>query len=744
MTLHPSASPSQASGRRNLLTHPFKRIRSLCRQWVLSERVEAENQQDEKAVAETESSYWELFENACDLVYTLDLGGHLTSVNRAGAAIIGYTRDELLGMSLTNILAPSSQEISKAMRDKKAAGTVWTMYEIQVLTKDKKRVLLEVNTRLILQHGQPVGVQGIARDVTARKQAEEALRRAHDQLEMRVAERTAALQEVNQQLHAEIAERKQREVELHQAKEKAEVANQAKSEFLATMSHEIRTPMNGVIGMTELLLDTPLNEEQREYASTVRKCSDDLLLIINDILDCTKIESGTFVLDLLDFDLRNTIDDVIELLSEQAYRKGLEITSLVHADVPSWVEGDSGRLRQILTNFIGNAVKFTAVGEIVVTVKCVELDEEQALLRFVITDTGIGIPPEAHSKLFKPFSQVDGSTTRKYGGTGLGLAICKQLAGMMGGDIGVESLPGQGSTFWFMARFPVRHAPHPVKPLASLDGLRLLCVTPNATTHTQFETLLATWALQLHCEATASAALDRLHMATREGRPYDLVILDHQIPRLDGIALAHAIKDESALSHVPMIVCTSPGQRGDSATAQQAGVAAYLTKPIRQSQLYECIGTILGRSPATDSAPLLTRHSLMEAQAQDRAKVLVVEDNVVNQKVVVKLLEKRGYRVDVVENGLAAVEATARTNYTCILMDCQMPEMDGYTATAAIREREAFAGGHTPIIAMTANAMEGDRERCLEAGMDDYLAKPVQGKSLQTTMQKWIHPSPNA
>lgn len=694
----------------------------------------------ERIVREREAHYWELFENASDLVYTLDLNQSIASINRAGERILGYTRDEAIGMSLSQILAPASLERSREMRTTKTAGTAWTMYDVEVITKDQRRVFLEVNTRFIHQDGKPIGVQGIARDVTARIQAEEALKRARDELEIRVAERTAALQRANELLYAEIAERKQTEVELRHAKDTAEVANRAKSEFLATMSHEIRTPMNGIIGMTELLLDTPLNDEQHEYAEAVRKCSADLMGIINDILDFSKIEAGKLDLEVIDFDLRTTVEDALELLAEQAYKKGLDLAALIYADVPHWVAGDPGRLRQVLINLIGNAVKFTETGEVVVTVKLVETRMTEAVLRFMITDTGIGIPRDAQGKLFHAFSQVDGSSSRKYGGTGLGLAISKRFAEMMGGEMGVESIPGQGSTFWFTACFPVRPTPNPAKPLASLRGLRALCVAANATTHTVLTSLLRSWEMQVDCEVTGPTALARLRRAATEAPPYDVVLLDHQGSGLDALAVAQAITTDPALAVVRIIVCTALGQRGHRSAAEQAGVAAYLSKPIRQSYLYDCIATVLGRTTAPTTMPLVTRHSLMEVQAQSRIKVLVVEDNVVNQKLCVRLLEHHGCRVDVAANGYEAVEATTRSTYDCIFMDCQMSQLDGFAATAAIRQREAMTAQHVPIIAMTANAMVGDRERCLAAGMDDYLAKPMQAQDIEAMLHRWASP----
>jgi PAS domain S-box-containing protein len=404
---------------------------------------------------QAEAHYWELFENASDLVYTIDMQGHVTSLNKAGERILGYTRDEIVGKELAKIVAPESLVRSRQMRDTKEAGTAWTTYEVELITKDHRRVPLEVSSRLIYRDEKPIGIQGIGRDVTERKQAEAALKQARDELEMRVAQRTAELQRINEQLHLEIAERRQAEAALLIAKDTAEVANRAKSEFLATITHELRTPMNGICGMTGLLLDTALDDEQREYAETVQKCSDDLLALINDILNFSQIETGKCALNIVDFELRIVVEDVLESLAKAAHEKGLAMAASIHSAVPHCVAGDPGRLLQVLLILVGNAVKFTETGEVVVSVTCLEANATETVVRFAITDTGIGIPAEAHGKLFQVFSQVDGSSTRKYGGTGLGLAIAKRLVTMMDGDIGVTSAPGQGSTFWFTVRFAV-------------------------------------------------------------------------------------------------------------------------------------------------------------------------------------------------------------------------------------------------------------------------------------------------
>ncbi|NOT22106.1 MAG: response regulator [Nitrospiraceae bacterium] len=546
--------------------------------------------------------------------------------------------------------------------------------------------------------------------------------------------------------------------QLDQALQEAQNAARVKTSFLATVSHELRTPMNGVIGMTGLLMDTNPSEEQQSYIDTIRQCGEALLNLINDILDYGKIESGKLDMECIDFNLRATVEDVLGQFAERAQTKGLEITGLVHAALPTGLRGDPGRLRQILTNFVGNAIKFTERGEVTVQAFLEKDLADAVVVRFEITDSGIGIPPEVQARLFQPFTQADSSTSRKYGGSGLGLAISKQLVEQMGGKVGIASQPGRGSTFWATAHFLKQTtSPLAIMPSAELTGRRVLIVDDNESNRIILHHLVTGWGMVDDQAEDAASAIALIERQARNGLSYDIAIVDMLMPGKDGLQLAKEMKLHPVGSLIRLVVLTSLIQRGHAELARQAGFLAYLTKPVRHDQLANCLRTVLGMPelmigdvaviPATVPAPqLITRHTLTEIKPA--ARILVAEDNLINQKLTVRMLEKLGYQSDIAENGQEALAALAKGSYAVILMDCQMPLVDGFEATRLIRQKEAAvqessAANHTgthhiPIIAVTANAMAGDRERCLAAGMDDYLTKPLRKEDLRTTLDRWI------
>ncbi len=664
-------------------------------------------------ISQSEGRLSAVINNARDSIFIIDLQGRYTLANPAMAELVGMEQAELIGKTDRDLLDAETFAHVQEMDAKVFNGAVVEEDSTRTL-QGIERSLHIIKVPLRDGRGRIVGLCGVARDVTERKQVITELAAANARLEEAVtrANRMAAA---------------------------AEKATRVKAEFVANMSHEIRTPMNGVIGMAGLLLDTRLDAEQRDFASSIRSSGEALLAIVNDILDFSKIEAGKMQLDTVEFELRTVLEETTEILAPRAQEKKIELACLVPPEIPESLCGDPGRIRQIITNLLGNAIKFTDKGEVILEARVVEETVQGIRVRLSVQDTGIGIPPDKQASIFESFTQADVGTTRKYGGTGLGLTISRQLAELMGGRIGLESEPGKGSTFWVelpLGRGEARSARrrHP----SSLHEMRVLIVDDNRTNRRILQGQLNAWAMRPEEAESGMQAIAALREAAAVGDPFRVVLLDLQMPEMDGEETAHDIKVDPLIRQTPLILLSSAGAAGPAAEMRAKGFAAWATKPLRQSQLLNALVSVFGWPAAEDNRASSRRPAPSKEKPLDGMRVLIAEDNTVNQKVALRILERMGCRADAVANGAEAVVAIEKIPYHAILMDCQMPEMDGYEATTEIRRREAGTGRHIPIIAMTANAMQGDREKCLEAGMDDYAPKPVRPEQLLETLLRWF------
>jgi PAS domain S-box-containing protein len=663
-------------------------------------------------ISESESRLSAIIRNAKDAIYIMDTGGRYRLVNPAMAELVGLDEEDILGKTDWDFLDPETAEHVRDIDERVFNGAVVEEDSARVL-QGTERSLHIIKVPIRDGAGRVTGLCGVARDITERKRTMTQLAAANSRLEEAVA-------------HA------------NEMTATAERAARVKAEFVANMSHEIRPPMNGVIGMTGLLLDTELNAEQKDFARSIRSSGEALLTLVNDILDFSKIEAGKMQLEMVEFNLRTLMEETTELLAPRAHEKRIELVCLVPLEMPEHLRGDPGRIRQVLTNLLGNAIKFTERGEVIVEARVMEETEREVRVRLSVQDTGIGVPRDKQGTIFESFTQADAGTTRKYGGTGLGLTISRQLTELMGGEIGLESEPGKGSEFWVqlpIERVEVNTARrrHP----SSLHGMRVLIVDDHDMNRRVLRGQLSAWAMRPEEAENGVQAIAALRRAAAND-PFRVVLLDLQMPEMDGEETARAIKADATLSHTPLILLSSAGATGPSAEMKAKGFAAWATKPVRQSQLLNALVSVFGWPAAEDRRMPSRRLATMLEKPLEGMRVLVAEDNTVNQRVALRILERLGCRADAVANGAEAVAAIERIPYDAILMDCHMPEMDGYEATAEIRRRESGTDRHMPIIAMTANAMQGDREICIAAGMDAYVAKPVRPEHLRDTLLEWF------
>jgi two-component system sensor histidine kinase/response regulator len=674
-----------------------------------NERVEEQIVQRTNELRFSELRAKNIIDMATDAFVAMNEAGEIVDWNRQAETIFGWKQSEVLGRPLSQFIVPQRlrEDHTNGLQLflKTLKGPVLNKcIEVPALHRDGREFPIELTISPIrLDSGWLFSA--FVRDITARKESQ---------------------------------------AKLERAMENAEAASQAKGEFLANMSHEIRTPLNGIIGMTELALDTELSIQQREYLGTAKSCADSLLSLINDILDFSKIEAGKLHMESIGFSVRDSIGDTCKSLGLRAHQKGLELAWRVDRNVPEHLLGDPGRVRQVIVNLLGNAVKFTNAGEVIVAVQLESRTDDKVNLHFQVSDTGIGISPEKQELIFNAFEQADSSTTRNYGGTGLGLAIVSRIVALLGGKIWVESKVGRGSTFHFTAEFGLD--PNPQTCRSSDDrtcfaGSRVLIVDDNATNRFILTEMLHNWRMAPFAAACGSEAIVAMTQAAERGNPYPLVIVDGQMPGMDGFMLADQLKSRGLVKDSKLVMLSSSAQSSDIQRCRERGFAAYLTKPVKQSELFDMIATVLA-APEQEAAPVKrfvgrSEPSITESNGE-KWHILLAEDNPVNQRVASGILEKRGHLVVAVGNGREALQAMAMQRFDLVLMDLQMPEMDGFAATAAIREQEAGTDRHIPIVAMTARAMKGDRECCLEAGMDGYVSKPVNPKALLATLAELV------